>query len=81
MKGVPLKQLKMDSLMFAMSLPALRMIFNPHLQNLKLISVLIKYGYNPLSDYGSWRVNVGMRGHVIPQGRYSPAFAILNEGG
>ena len=44
----------------------------------KLEADCLKYGYNPESDYGSWRVNVGVRD---PQGRYSLAFAILNEGG
>ena len=40
-----------------------------------------KYGYSHESDYGSWRVNEGRRGHVTPQGRYGPVFAILNEEG
>ena len=79
MKGVRFKWILS---MFAMSLPALRRIFNPHLQNVKLISwVLIKYTYDQESNYGCWRVNEGVCGHVTLQGRFSVVFVILNEGG
>ena len=62
--------------MFAMSLPELRIIFNPPPAKLEA-DLLSPDKNNPLS----WRVNVGVRGHVTPQGRYSLAFTILNKGG